>query len=74
MGTVISTEAYTVIDTIVIDTVTPECRMAFLGHSRVLDIQIHRPNAAVRVGDVILGRVRAVVPSIRGAFIDLGDQ
>jgi len=74
MGTVISTEAYTVIDTIVIDTVTPECRMAFLGHSRVLDIQIHRPNAAVRVGDVILGRVRAVVPSIRGAFIDVGDQ
>lgn len=74
MDTVINTETNSGIDTIVIDMVTPECRMAFLGRSRVLDIQIYRPSAGARAGDVILGRVRAVVPSIRGTFINIGDQ
>ncbi len=60
-------------DTILIDALTPECRIALLNNSRLTDIQIYRPDGGVRAGDVILGRVKAVVPSIRGAFIDLGD-
>lgn len=62
------------IDTILIDALTPECRIAALGNSRLIDLRIYRPGNGVRAGDVILGRVKAVVPSIRGAFLDIGDE
>lgn len=62
------------IDTILIDALTPDCRIASLRNSTLIDIKIFRVGDTARAGDVILGRVKAVVPSIRGVFIDLGDQ
>ncbi len=62
-----------VIDTLLIDALTPECRLAFLHHSELVDYKVFRPDHGPRSGDVVLGRVKAVVPSIRGAFIDIGD-
>lgn len=62
-----------VIDTIVIDALTPECRVSFLHRSRVMEIRIFRPDSGARAGDVILGRVRAVLPSVHGAFVNIGD-
>jgi Ribonuclease G/E len=51
------------IDTILIDALTPEYRIALLNNSRLTDIRVYRPDSGVRAGDVILGRVKAVVPS-----------
>lgn len=62
------------IDTILIDALTPECRVALLDQSHLVDIRIERPDSGVRAGDVVVGRVKAVVSSIRGAFLEIGDR
>ena len=62
------------IDTVLIDGVTPECRVALLNRSSLIDFHVHRPGKTVRAGDVIMGRVKAVVPSVQGAFVEIGDH
>lgn len=58
---------------IYIDALTSELRIARVKNEVLMDIQIHRPDQGPRTGDIILGRVKAVVPGIRGAFVDIGD-
>ncbi|MBT3557046.1 MAG: hypothetical protein HOC63_15720 [Rhodospirillales bacterium] len=59
--------------TILIDALTSEHRIARMCGDVLVDVQITRPGAGSQVGDIILARIKAVVPGIKGAFVDVGD-
>lgn len=61
-------------DTLLIDSLTSELRIARVQDGILQDLEVHRPGAGRRAGDILLGRVKAVVPGIRGAFVDIGDE
>jgi len=50
-----------------------ERRTALIEDGRLAEAWIERPARPDGVGDVHLGRVRAVVPALSGAFVDLGE-
>ena len=60
-------------DTLLIDAVPGETRVALLVDDEVVSIDIEREDDRSHVGDLYLGRVEAVEPSLQAAFIALPD-
>lgn len=59
-------------DTIIVDVGPGETRAAFLEGGRLVRFEISRAADVGRVGDVYLGRIAAVTPSLDAAFVELG--
>jgi ribonuclease G len=60
------------IDRILFNDGIGETRAALLEGDVVQEIRIEREERRSRVGDIVLGRVQRVVPSLRAAFVDVG--
>ncbi len=46
--------------------------MALLEDGRLAELMLDRPDQGRMVGDILLGRVEAVLPGIQAAFVDIG--
>ena len=47
--------------------------MAVVRDNRLIDYALWRPGAPDGVGDIVMGRVTAIVPAMAGAFVALPD-
>ena len=60
------------IDDVLVTALPGDCRAAALADGMLVRLAFAGDDDEIRVGDIILGRVMRVVPSIGGAFVDLG--
>ena len=60
------------IDTLVVNAAPGEMRIALLDGERTVEIYHHRDGALSVLGNLYLGRVTAMLPGAKGAFIDIG--
>ena len=60
------------IDTIIAESAPGETRVALLAGERVVEVFHHRAGAESLVGDIHLGRITRVAPTLDAAFVDLG--
>ena len=60
------------IDTLVVNAAPGEMRIALLDGERTVEIYHHRDVALSVLGNLYLGRVTAMLPGAKGAFIDIG--
>ena len=60
------------IDEILMATSPGETRAALVSEGRLVELVVERQNAASLVGNVYLGRVNKVVPSMDASFVELG--
>ncbi|HET6764171.1 MAG TPA: Rne/Rng family ribonuclease, partial [Longimicrobiaceae bacterium] len=59
---------------ILMNTTARETRVAILEDDVVVELMLDRPDATRMVGDIYLGRVEAVIPSLQAAFVDIGTE
>jgi len=59
---------------IIISSTANEHRIAILEDSRLAELFVEIPGRERNVGDIYLGKVAKVMPGIRAAFIDIGQQ
>ncbi len=57
---------------IVINAAIHETRIAIIEDNRLVEIWVERPENERMVGDIYKGRVKAVLPGIQAAFVDIG--
>ncbi len=57
---------------IIINAATHETRIAIIEDSKVVEIWVERPENERMVGDIYKGTVKAVIPGIQAAFVDIG--
>ncbi|MHB9028797.1 MAG: Rne/Rng family ribonuclease, partial [Candidatus Latescibacterota bacterium] len=57
---------------IIINDAIHETRIAILEDSRLVEIWVERPENERMVGDIYKGKVKAVIPGIQAAFVDIG--
>src|SRR5262245_37773111 len=57
---------------ILIDSVTPETRVALLEDDLLTEVYVERPSARGLSGNIYKGRVSNVLPGMQAAFVDLG--
>jgi ribonuclease G len=57
---------------ILINVVPQEKRVALVNDSRLEEFYIERPQDRTIVGNIYKGKIEAVIPSIAGAFVDIG--
>ncbi|HUT63328.1 MAG TPA: ribonuclease E/G, partial [Anaerolineae bacterium] len=57
---------------IIINAAIHETRIAILEDSKMVEIWVERPDNERMVGDIYKGRVKAVIPGIQAAFVDIG--
>ncbi len=62
------------IDTLLVETTPRAMRIALMAGDRLAELHIDRPARGHRVGDVFVGRVTRVVPGLKAAFVDLGEN
>lgn len=60
------------IDEILFNDGIGEARAALLSGGVVREIRIEREGRSSQIGDIVLGRVQKVIPSLAAAFVDLG--
>ncbi|MGA7306791.1 MAG: Rne/Rng family ribonuclease [Rhodothermales bacterium] len=59
---------------IVIQATKRETRIAIVEDGALAELYIETPNNARTIGDIYLGRVRNVMPSIQAAFVNIGQK
>ena len=59
---------------IVINAEKEQTRIAILENGELVELYIENPDNARTLGDIYLGRVRKIMPSIQAAFIDIGQK
>ncbi len=59
---------------ILISATPRESRVALLEDGRLVELMLDRPDHGRLVGDIHLGRVEAVLPGIKAAFVDIGTE
>ena len=59
---------------IVINAGPKEARIALLENGELVELYIENPNNTRTLGDIHLGRVRNIMPSIQAAFVDIGQK
>jgi ribonuclease G len=59
---------------IVINTEQNQTRIAILEDGKLAEIYYENPENARTIGDICLGRVRKIMPSIKAAFVDIGQK
>jgi ribonuclease G len=57
---------------IIINAAIHETRIAILEDSKLVEIWVERPENERLVGDIYKGKVKAVIPGIQAAFVDIG--
>ncbi len=57
---------------IIINAAIHETRIAIIEDNRLVEIWVERPENERMVGDIYKGRVKAVLPGIQAAFVDIG--
>jgi len=57
---------------IIINAGIQETRIAIIEDSKLVEIWIERPDNERMVGDIYKGKVKAVIPGIQAAFVDIG--
>ena len=57
---------------IIINKAIHETRIAIIEDSKLVEIWVERPENERMVGDIYKGRVKAVIPGIQAAFVDIG--
>lgn len=57
---------------IIINAAIHETRIAIIEDSRLVEIWVERPENERMVGDIYKGKVKAVIPGIQAAFVDIG--
>ena len=58
--------------TLLMERVLDETRLAVIEDGRLAEIQIERPNEENLSGNIYLGRVENVLPGMNAAFVDIG--
>jgi len=59
---------------IVINAGQKEARIALLENGELVELYIENPNNTRTLGDIYMGRVRNIMPSIQAAFVDVGQK
>lgn len=59
---------------ILISATPQESWVALLEDDRLVELMLDRPDQGRMVGDIVLGRVEAVLPGIQAAFVDIGSD
>src|SRR5690606_29523007 len=59
---------------IVVNAEKAQTRIAILEHGDLVELYIENPENARTIGDIYLGRVRKIMPSIQAAFVDIGQK
>lgn len=59
---------------LIISATTDEVRIALLEDKQLVELHKEKKTSRFVVGDVVLGRVRKIMPGLNAAFIDLGDE
>jgi ribonuclease G len=59
---------------IVINAEKEQTRIAILENGELVELYIENPDNARTIGDIYLGRVRKIMPSIQAGFIDIGQK
>ncbi|MFW5904617.1 MAG: hypothetical protein ACOCUZ_00225, partial [bacterium] len=59
---------------ILISATPQESWVALLEDGRLVELMLDRPDQGRMVGDIVLGRVEAVLPGIQAAFVDIGSN
>ena len=59
---------------IVIQATKKETRIAIVEDGTLAELYIETPNNTRTIGDIYLGRVRNVMPSIQAAFVNIGQK
>ncbi len=59
---------------IIINAGPKEARIALLENGELVELYIENPNNTRTLGDIHLGRVRNIMPSIQAAFVDIGQK
>ena len=59
---------------ILISATPQESRVALLEDGQLVELMLDRPDHGRLVGDIHLGRVEAVLPGIKAAFVDIGTE
>ena len=58
--------------TILMETLRMETRMAVIEDDKLCELYVERPNADDVIGSIYLGRVENVLPGMNAAFVDIG--
>lgn len=58
--------------TILMESLRMETRMAVIEQGRLCEMYVERPNAEGGIGSIYLGRVENVLPGMNAAFVDIG--
>ncbi len=59
---------------LIISSSTDEVQIALLEDKQLVELHKEKKSNHFAVGDVVLGRVRKIMPGLNAAFIDLGDE
>ncbi len=59
---------------IVVNAEKAQTRIAILESGDLVELYIENPENVRTIGDIYLGRVRKIMPSIRAAFVDIGQK
>jgi len=59
---------------LIISSSTDEVQIALLEDKQLVELHKEKKSNHFTVGDVVLGRVRKIMPGLNAAFIDLGDE
>lgn len=59
---------------IVISSESNETRIAIVENGRLAEMYVENPENERTLGDIYLGRVRRIMPSIQAAFVDIGQK
>jgi ribonuclease G len=57
---------------IIINAITHETRISIIENGKLVEVWVERPDNERMVGDIYLGKVKAVIPGIQAAFVDIG--
>ena len=57
---------------LIIDSATSEVTIALLEDKRLVELNKEKKEHNFSVGDIYLGRVKKLMPSLNAAFIDIG--
>lgn len=57
---------------IIINASTHETRIAIIEENKLVEVWVERPDNERMVGDIYKGKVKAVIPGIQAAFVDIG--
>ncbi len=59
---------------IVVNTEKSQTRIAILENGDLVELYIENPENVRTIGDIYLGKVRKIMPSIQAAFVDIGQK